>query len=275
MTYIVSVGGGLSSTMELPLRVIEQHGRDNVKLVMCELPNEDPDVWRLVKAVEAYTHVKVEMTGDKLTPWDIFFQEKAINPVMSGVRASICSLRLKSQVMAAWVNEHCDPSKDVMCVGITAGEIERMLSIRANWHKAGWKVEAPLSLDPTVTREYLMAKSQRLFGFVPRLYKWDFDHNNCGGACIKAGQYQWVRLLHYLPDVYQWWEENEERFRREINPNIAILRTQIKGKSRPLPLKKLRETWEPKLDGVFPELLDYVISGLSRTRPCFYCSEVA
>ncbi len=41
MKHVVSVGGGLSSTMELPERVISAHGRQNVDLIMCRLPNEE------------------------------------------------------------------------------------------------------------------------------------------------------------------------------------------------------------------------------------------
>lgn len=267
---VVSIGGGLSSTMKLVLMVIAKYGRENVDLIMCRLPNEDPDVWRLVKAIENLTGILVKMIGLNKTPWDIFFELGYINPVMGKGRADPCSKVLKRNYLAEYMRDNYDPATTTLCLGITAHEYsDRWFDIHKNWTKQGWTVDAPLAQYPEITRESMMAECQQLFGFVPRLYLYGFDHNNCGGACIKAGQAQWARLLWYLPDVYQWWENNEERFRREINPSIAILRRQRKGVTSPLPLKEFRlelqQKWESLLPGMNP------FDGLNSTPACSYC----
>lgn len=268
--YVVSVGGGLSSTLALPMKTIANYGRGNVDLIMCRLPNEDPDVWKLVSAVQNLTGIEIKMIGLNKTPWDIFFELGYINPVMGRGRADPCSKVLKREYLAAYMQEHYDPKATTLCLGITAHEYsDRWFDIHKNWTKQGWTVAAPLADDKRITRESMMDDCERLFGFVPRLYKYGFDHNNCGGACIKAGQSQWAMLLYYLPDVYAWWEENEERFRREINPDIAILRRQRKSIVSPLPLKdfriELQTKWANLLPGVQP------FEGLESTPGCAYC----
>jgi len=54
--------------MALPMKVIARYGRANVDLIMCRLPNEDPDVWRLVDAVSNLTGLQVQMIGLNKTP---------------------------------------------------------------------------------------------------------------------------------------------------------------------------------------------------------------
>jgi hypothetical protein len=248
--------------MEMPERVIAAHGRQNVDLVMCRLPNEDPDVWRLVCAVEKRLQVKIKMIGLNLTPIDIFFRVR----MLGNSRVDPCSRMLKREVLAKHMQEHYDPADTILHVGVTYEEIDRMLAIHKNWKQQGWTVDAPLGGDKSITRQWLMEKCDRLFGFVPRLYVMGMTHNNCGGACIKAGHAQWARLLWHLPDVYEWWENNENVFRRTIG-EFTIL---TEGRSkRPLTLTSFRRRmqlhWGSMLPGIDP------FDGLNETPACVYC----
>lgn len=262
MQHVISIGGGLSSTMELPERVIDCYGSDNVELIMCRLPNEDKDVWRLVKAVEKRFDKTVWMIGLGLTPHDIFFQER----FLGNSRVDPCSRVLKREVLARYMDDHYPRETTVMHVGVTFEEVDRMLAITENWRKKGWVVDAPLANDPSITRQYLMDKCDRLFGFVPRLYKMGMSHNNCGGACIKAGHAQWARLLWFLPEVYRWWEEMEIRFQNEIG--FATILTEGRDK-HPLTLTafriRMQDRWGNMLPGMEP------FDGLEETRPCVFC----
>lgn len=264
MRHVISVGGGLSSTMELPERVIERYGRKSVDLVMCKLPNEDPDVWRLVEAVEDQHRVKVQMIGLNLTPFDVFFKER----MLGNSRIDPCSRILKREQMLAHMITAYDPSDTVLHVGITLPEIDRLLAISANWSRKGWTVEAMLGDDPTITRDYLMGKCETTFGFIPRLYRMGMSHNNCGGACVKAGMAQWARLLWYLPDVYDWWETNEQRFWSEVG-YFTILTEVIKGVKHPLSLHdfrlRMQRRWAAMLPGFDP------FDGLEETPACVHC----
>ena len=146
---VVSVGGGLSSTMALPLAVIEKYGKENVDLIMCRLPNEDRDVWRLVDAVEQHINKPIKMIGLNKTPWDIFFDLGYINPVRGRGRADPCSKLLKREYLSAYMRDNYDPENTTLCLGITAHEYsDRWFDINRNWSKQGWKVDAPLSANP-------------------------------------------------------------------------------------------------------------------------------
>lgn len=263
--HVVSVGGGLSSTMALPERVVREHGRDACEFVMAALPNEDPDVWRLVEAVEGWLGIAVQRIGLNLTPWDVFFGER----MMGSSRVDPCSRILKREVLQRYMAENHDPANTVLHVGITYHEIDRMAAIRANWTRKGWRVEAPLSSDPTLTRERMVTECRMRFGFVPRLYDLGFTHNNCGGACIKAGHKEWARLLWHLPDRYEWWESNERRFRQEVGTRATILRDRRGGISTPLSLVEFRERmqarWASMLPGIDP------FEGLDPTPACAFC----
>lgn len=262
MKHVISVGGGLSSTLELPERVIAEHGHENVELVMCRLPNEDPDVWRLAEAVENWLGVKIKMIGLGLTPWDIFFQVR----MLGNSRIDPCSRMLKREQILAYMLANYDPANAVLHVGITQEEIDRMVAIHKNWTRNGWRVDAPLANDLAINRDYLTNKCQRLFGFVPRLYQMGMSHNNCGGACIKAGHAQWARLLWYLPDVYAWWEKNEEKFRREIGEYTILSEFRIK---KPLTLRQFRERMQARWANLLPGIDPF--DGLEETSPCVYC----
>lgn len=266
--WVVSVGGGLSSTVELPLRMIAEHGRDRVDLVMCRLPNEDPDVWRLVEAVENLTGIRVKMIGLNLSPWDVFLQTRYIG----NTRIDPCSRILKREQMAQHMKANYDPRFTTLGVGITYHEIDRMAAVRKNWTAQGWKVEAPLATDVMLTRENMMGHCRALFDFVPRLYLMNFSHNNCGGGCVKAGKAQWARLLWYLPDVYEWWERQERIFIVRVGYHTILRDEKSKGgirSSEPVSLQEFRERMQSKWANMLPGVDPF--EGLEETPACVFC----
>ncbi len=99
--HVVSVGGGLTSTLYLPERVVARYGREHVRLVMARLPNEDPDVWRLCDAVQAALGLSIEYIGLDLTPWDIFRRVRMIG----NSRVDPCSRMLKREVLRDYVRD--------------------------------------------------------------------------------------------------------------------------------------------------------------------------
>lgn len=266
MQHIVSIGGGLASTMELPRQVLALAPKADCRFIMARLPNEDPDVWRLCEAVSAELGITVEYIGLNLTPWDIFHQERMIG----NTRIDPCSRRLKREVLTAWMVAHCDPADTTLYVGLTADEVDRWMSVEMNWRRKGWTVAAPLLTRPTATRPALMDACQARYGFVPRLYRWGFSHNNCGGACVKAGQAEWARLLWHLPDVFAWWEGQETAFRAEHGKDVSILRDRRGGATHPLPLSVFRAQMETRW-GPMRFAGDPDVTGLDPTPGCAWC----
>jgi hypothetical protein len=150
-------------------------------------------------------------------------------------------------------------------IGVDWSEMERLPGIVRNW--APWTVEAPLTRPPYADKKMLFAEL-RSHGIVePRLYALGFAHNNCGGACVKAGQAQWAHLLRVFPDRYASWEQHEQEMRAE-HGDIAILRDRRDGITKPLPLTVLRQRVESQTPDAF-DGLDWGGCG------CFTTSEVA
>lgn len=270
MHAVVSIGGGLSSTIFLPEMMLERYGKANVHLVMAKLPNEDPDVWRLCDAVEKAYGVSITYIGLNLTPWDVFFQTR----YLGNSRVDPCSRVLKREVLREYLVQHFSPEETTLSVGITWDEAHRMKDIRTRWGEIGYRVEAPLIDDFFLNRQEQMAECQRRFGFVPRLYRWNFSHNNCGGACVKAGKRDWARLLWYLPEVYHWWESNEIAFGEHIGA-YTILRDERTDGTHPLTLCAFRERcerwWANCLPGTPFDLLPRV-KELTPSPACIACS---
>lgn len=269
MYYVVSIGGGLTSTVFLPEMMLDRYGKKAVTFVMAKLPNEDPDVWKLCHAVEQYYGITIEYIGKNLTPWDVFFKER----FLGNSRIDPCSKNLKREVLKEYMKRF-EPAQTKLAVGISWDEVHRMKDITSRWAMIGFDVIAPLVTDFRLTREEQQAECEKRFGFVPRLYKWGFAHNNCGGACIKAGMREWARLLWYLPDVFEWWQEGEELFQATVG-NYTILRETKQGIRYSLPLKtfKLRclSAWTGCSKDTPFELLPKV-KDLAPSTACTACS---
>jgi hypothetical protein len=273
--HIISVGGGIASTLILPLWVREQYPRDEIVMLMAKLPNEDPDVWRLCDAVCSMIGVEMEYIGTHRQPFDAFYEQR----FLGNSRIDPCSKYLKRQVIGRWMTNHYH-SSDVMYVGIGAYEAHRWEAVYTRWADSGVRVEMPLMQQPHWTRESQMQFCRDTVGFVPRLYKYGFNHNNCGGACVKAGQREWARLLYYLPDVYDWWERQEHEFRKWIKRNVAILKKTKHGTSYPLTLRTLRRRmqWQWSRRGYLPGLFELMefdtlpgVDALESSPPCAFC----
>lgn len=280
--HIVSIGGGITSTLLLPLKVIEKYGRENVRLVMAMLTNDEHSARPLVEAVEKFLGMSVE----RITPqpdfkdwrhvpaeawalydiWDIFNHTGR----MGSTLADPCSRILKRETLAAYMTAF--PGA-ILHVGITADEIDRMMAIKRNWTARGVKVEADLCDVPNLTRETAIAECQRLLGFVPDAYKAGMSHNNCGGGCVKAGHGQMARFLYYNRAEFLRWETNELAHQQRFNHTSTIMvdRKQSGGvlDKTPLTLRAFRERLETRWAGLLPGFDPF--DGLDETPGCKWC----
>lgn len=283
MKHIVSIGGGFSSTIELPLAVIAKYGADNVDMVIACLAMESPDLWRLVAECERLTgkHVKrisyqpyrqyVEDAPEAMwwDIWDVFFREGR----MGSSLADPCSRVLKRETLRAYIQDAYAPAESVLHVGITADEIDRMMAIQANWGRAGYRVEADLA-DRRITGTS-GERCKALLGWKPKLYEWGASHNNCGGFCVKAGHAQMARLLWFEPALYAYHEDQEQRFQRVFNTDATIMRDRVTlnglSKSTPLSMYAFRKRMETRWAGMmFPPFDE-----LEDTPACHFCDSAA
>jgi hypothetical protein len=219
--HVVSIGGGIASTLILPLWVASHYRQSQIDFVMARLPNEDSDVWRLCDAVTDITGLPIKFIGLNKNVWDVFHEVSYIG----NSRVDPCSDRLKRKVMREYITTNYQAGEAVLYVGIGAHEIDRHMTIKKRWSADGYEVCFPLMDYPDFNRQWSMNYCQNMVGFVPKLYELGFDHNNCGGACVKAGHSQWARLLWYSRQgilktvdgvpTFDWWRDNEALFREK------------------------------------------------------------
>lgn len=77
-----------------------------------------------------------------------------------------------------------------------------------------------------------------------RAYRQGFEHDNCGGFCVKAGQGHFALLLRERRARYLEHEEEEQRLIRYLGKDVAILRDRRGGETKPLTLREFRERIE-------------------------------
>ena len=257
MRHVVMLSGGASSAL-VAVRVVERYGPADVVLLFADTKIEDEDTYRFLGDVAQHVGVPVTVIADGRDPWQVFGDVQ----FLGSTRVDPCSRVLKRDLMRSWLEEHCDPATTIAYVGFDADEPHRIA--RAAQHWAPWVVHAPLAEPEYGPVHYAWAARAtdqvRALGLEPpRLYALGFEHNNCGGFCVKAGIAQFRHLLAVLPERYAQHEAkerefNERRAERGKGP-VSILRDRRGGTFRPYTLQQLRED-EERDHALRPELFD-------------------
>lgn len=260
--HIVLFSGGLAS-FEVARRVISKFGRKNVRLWFFDTRVEDEDLYRFLKDAENLFSIKIERFEDGRNPWQVFKDERFIG----NSRVDICSKILKRNLLEKLLHQHFPNKKQVtLYFGLEWTETHRMEVLKPRWSEKGYRVEFPLTWKPLLEPNELAQVPQSLGITIPRLYTLGFSHNNCGGACIKAGIKQWSLLWYTFPERYRWHERNENALREYLRKDVSILRDRKNGSTKPLTLTELRERLQAlEFDGVH---LPREIESLETDSPC-------
>lgn len=237
--------GGITS-WAAARRVADMHGTDGLVLLFADTLAEDDDLYRFLDDAAADIGVPITRVADGRTPIQVHEDVRLIgNPQIAP-----CSRVLKQEPCRAWLEANTDPTDAAVHVGIDWSEMHRLPAIERGW--APWPVTAPLCEPPYVDKRGWIAEARRRGIVEPRLYALGFQHNNCGGACVRGGQAQWAHLLRVFPDRFAAWEEHEARQQERLGTERTILRDRTNGTTKPLPLSALRERVESEptvLDG--------------------------
>jgi hypothetical protein len=284
------MGGGFSSTALMPRVLLALYDVKDVHFVTCVLPNEHPSMWELFDSVEKelkisvtyiaydpitkYTLVSKEDRTNKeklYTPFDIFNDTKFIG----NSRTDPCSRILKRETIKHYIlNVFPDKKNHALAIGISENEIERLLNIRTNYTKLGYTTMFPLEgFDLTTVNK--IEKIKQWYNVDMPLYSLEFEHNNCGGACVKAGQRQWAKLWYYFPEVYSEWENNEKEWRK-VNGNYSILKKRINKTTIYITLEQFRKDYlEPALNNGSPQMfINKYIQSLESGPICRWCEAI-
>lgn len=259
MKHIVMFSGGIGSWMTAK-RVIDQVGAENVTLLFSDVKGdndnphigEDPDTYRFIDEAAAMLGAQLVKVVDGRNIWEVFRDRK----FLGNSRLAPCSHELKQKPAKKWIHENTDAAKTIIYVGIDWTETHRMEAVARGY--APWRVGAPLTVEPHLTKQQMIDEAEKLGLRAPRLYSLGFKHNNCGGGCVRAGQAQFKNLLEVMPDRFAEWEHQEEKMQDYLGVEVTILSRTENGKKIPFSLRDLREAAELQ-----PALIDLSDEGVS------------
>jgi hypothetical protein len=239
--HVVMFSGGIGSWAAAK-RVAEKHGTKDLYLLFTDVKGnntsphvgEDEDTYRFIEDATANIGGKYIYINTGKDIWDVFKDRK----YLGNSRLASCSYELKQKPARQWLDDNCDPNETIVYVGIDWTETHRIAAIERNY--LPYKAEAPLCEEPYLSKQEMIewARSEGLV--TPRLYDLGFAHNNCGGGCVRAGQAQFRKLLELMPERFAEWEKQEEHLRDYLDKDVTILRKQVNGETKRLPLMQLR-----------------------------------
>ena len=234
---VVSVSGGVCSAVAL-LRAIERFGAGNVTPVFCDTLSEDADCYRFIDDCDKAFGVKTVWIADGRDLWEVARDEKCIPNSQRG----FCSRILKREMFAAWAEQF---QPELVAYGFSAEESERCARQAKSSAFPCW---FPL-LDSHIVCGGDAKRIIREQGLrIPRLYGRDYEHNNCGGFCFKAGQRQFAHLLLDNRCLYLYHEGKEQEVREMLGKDVAIMKDRRGGKTRPMTMREFRLAMDKQPD---------------------------
>lgn len=234
MNHIVSFSGGIGSWMAAK-RVAEKFGTDSLCLVFCDTLAEDPDLYRFLEEAALDIGGQLIKLQDGRDIYDVFTEKQYIGTALTAP----CSGELKIKPFYNWIDNNFQPHDVTIYLGIDFTEAHRLESAQRN--KPKYKIEAPLCEAPYMLKIEMFNELKKSGIELPNLYKLGFSHNNCSGACVKAGSGQFKKLFNDLPDVYRRFELKQEKLIKEVpsvHPFISVTKNKKKVN---LTMKQFRE----------------------------------
>lgn len=232
--HVAMFSGGLSSAFVLD-HIIRQFGRENTVAFHTDTKWEDDDNYRFMGQVIEHRAAQYVYRADGRTPPQVWMDERLL------IRNSLakCSFKLKTELTKKYVEElRGQGIEPILYFGIGQAESDRAVNIA---YRYDVECQFPL-VDNPLTNEYMAAVCESEWGIqIPRMYRLGFSHANCGGRCIKGGHGHFRLLLSTWPERYAEVEKVEKEFRRQVNPNIAILKDRRGGKTKYMTLESFRK----------------------------------
>lgn len=238
LLHIVLLSGGLAS-FEACRRVIEKYKEENIEFWFFDTRMEDEDLYRFLEDIETTFKIRIKRLIEGRNPWQVFLDKRYIG----NSRVDVCSRILKRELLENNLRS-LNGQRVKLYFGLEWSEGHRIEAVRKGWKQKGYETEFPLTWEPILFPQDFRAIVEGLGIKIPRLYDLGFVHNNCGGACVKAGMQQWYLLYKHFPERYLWHEQQEQLIRKRLRKNVSILRTRAGGKIRPVTLRYLR--WKIK-----------------------------
>jgi len=235
--HVVFFSGGICSYLAAR-RARKQLHPDNTVLLFCDTRMEDEDLYRFLKEAANKLNLPLFTIADGRTPWEVFRDERFIG----SHHVDPCSKILKRQLARRWVKQHCDPNKTTLYLGLSWYEKTRVPKNQRAW--APWRTAYPMCDRPLLDHCEMLAAVAADGIRPPRLYELGFQHNNCGGFCVKAGHAAMRHLLNVMPHRYAYHEQQEAKLQAHLGRFATILQDGSHNNRKPISLREFRERCE-------------------------------
>jgi hypothetical protein len=231
VTYQISFSGGQGSAVSALLALEKDL---DFNLIFADTLIEDEDLHRFSADVARACGKEIIHLQDGRTPWEVFIKQRFIG----NSRKAKCSTDLKTKPFKKWLKKYAAPT-DPLVLGMGWEEMDRIDRARARWEP---RPVVSLLADFRVFRWQYDSILKRHGIKLPRLYRVGFEHNNCGGFCVKAGQQHFARLLAWNPGRYRFHEDEMERAMEAIGPTAKpFLKRTVGGETEYLTLRQFRQ----------------------------------
>lgn len=232
--HIVSYSGGLGSFLSAWF-LKEQNKK--CRLVFCDTKIEDPDLYRFIDETSDLLGYELVKLADGRTPWQVFEDVKFIG----NSRIAPCSRELKTKVFKKWLEANYEEGDCKIVLGFDGSEGHRIERAKKNW--LPYEVVTPLE-DWILTKDKATKVLMQNHIAIPRLYKFGFQHNNCGGFCVRAGTAQFRHLKRVFPDRYEQHAKAEEELLHKIKTTKPFLRKTTEGELAYMTLREFEKELE-------------------------------
>jgi hypothetical protein len=262
--HVIMFSGGASSAY-ISKWVVDQYGIENSILFFTDTLWEDSDNIRFMEECAAYIGIEITRVVDGRTPEDVFFEQK----FLGNARFAKCSEELKVRQTLIFIEELRDKGfEPILYFGIGPHEKHRAESLIHHYEHLPLepvKCQFPMidSIASDVKAKQIIENEWEIK--LPRMYELGFSHANCSGRCVRGGFHHYANLYRIWPDKYIEQEQMEDRFNKEFNMNVAIM----KKDGKPYPLRQFRIEVLERMST--DELTKYAIEKDDDTIPCF-CS---
>ena len=203
-------------------------------LLFSDTGEEDPDLHRFNADASAYLNVPLITVSAGFT----FDEMIERNHALPSNRMPFCSRELKTIPAKKWLSEHKDATRLVF--GIDWTETHRVPRVEKLW--PGFEILCPMTARPLLMKFMMIEECRNLGIEPPGLYASGFQHNNCGGGCVRQGHSGWRHLHRMRPETFNKWAKRES-----LIPGFSFCKDRRGGETRPITLLELVAS-QPELE---------------------------
>ena len=213
--------GGITSAVTCWL-CITWFGVKNVRVIMIDTFNEDPDTYRFKKDCERWYGCKIEsIWSQKYTNikqvWTKFLSLNVAN-------GAICSSELKRNVRVRFQEEN---RYSYQAFGFDVKEIGRAQNMKMNYPDS--RPIFPLIID-LLSKNNCVKIVKIMLIEPPEAYSLGLNNNNClQTGCVQGGIGYWQLMKKIKPDVFDNMAETEHYLTDLKGSPVTMLKDQSKG----------------------------------------------